>query len=320
MAIRRREFTGALLALGSSSAWATSDEYPNKPITLISSFAGFTELVGRFVAEQMAEELKRPVVVIPKPGANGIIAAQSVATAPPDGYTIFITTNTTHAANQTLFKKLPYDYVKDFAPVSGVMLGSSLICARPSLGVNSVAELTALAKQKAGQLTFGWGSSSARVAIEQYKQLADVDILSVPYKTNPQALNDLLGGRIDILSNDALSSAPLMEAGLLRALAVSGTRRMPLFPQLPTMHEAGVAGYDMPFWLATYAPAATPPAIVRQLNQAIVKVLSTPKAKEFMIKSGGEAFPTTPEELMKFQMAEADKWHQVVTKAGIPAE
>jgi tripartite-type tricarboxylate transporter receptor subunit TctC len=299
---------------------AQQDAYPSKPIRFVVCCAGFPDAVARLLAEQIGEQTKQSVVVDTRPGANGIMGAEIVAKSAPDGYTMFVGTNSTHAANQSLYKSLPYDYIKDFTPVSGISQGALLVVVNPALPVHSIADLTALAKKEPDKLNYGWASSSTRVAAELYKQIMGLQITDVPYKTVPQAATDLVGGRLDFMMADMVSAPPLVKAGKLRALAVTGVKRMSSFPDVPTMQEAGVPGYALTFWLAAYLPAGAPPAVTQRLNALLAAALDSQRVKEFLINAGSEPFPTTPEELMRFQVAEHDKWHKVIVGAGIQPE
>ncbi len=302
------------------AAHAQGDAFPSKPIRLVVCCTGFPEAVSRVVAEAITEATKAQVVIDPKPGANGILAAEYVAKAPPDGYTLLIGTNSTHAANQTLYKQLNYDFVKDFVPISALSQGALMLAVNPNLPAKSVAELTALAKKDPGKLTYGYASSSTRAAMEQYKQMAGISIQDVPYKTLPQATTDLLGGRLDLMIGDMVSLPPHVQSGKLRGLAVTGPKRMASFPDLPTMNEAGVTGYVLTFWLGIWAPAGTPAPVVQKLNEMVVAALKAPKVVEFLVKAGSEPFPTSSAELMKFQISEHQKWNKILVTAGIQPE
>jgi tripartite-type tricarboxylate transporter receptor subunit TctC len=249
-----------------------------------------------------------------------MIAAQQVAKAAPDGYTVLITTNTTHAANEHLYKKLTYDPVKDFAPITGLGKGGQVLVVRSDAPYKNVADLLAKARKDPGKLSFGSGSSSSRVAGEMFKQLSQTDILHVPYKSNPNALTDLLGGQIDLMITDTSTGVPQVKAGKLRALAVSTTQRNPLLPDIPTIDEAGVKGYDMGYWFAAYAPAGTPAPVVTRLREMLVAATQSAGAKGFFDGSGSVAWTTTPDELARFQAGETQKWGRVIKAAGIEAE
>jgi len=297
--------------------------FPEKPITFVVPFAAgtATDQIARALGNGVTAETKQPVVIDNKAGASGFIASQQVAKAPADGYTVLITTNTTHAANEHLFKKLPYDPVKDYAPVAALGKGGQIMVVNPSFPARSVAEFVALAKKEPGKYSFGSGSSSSRMAGELLQQMAGIQLLHVPYKSNTLAVTDLLGGQIHMMITDTATGLPQVKAGKLRALGVSGAQRSPLAPDVPTIAEAGVKGYEMGYWFAAYAPAKTPPAVVKRLNELLVKAAKSEAAKAaFYEPTGTEVFTSTPEELAKFQAAESQKWGRIVKAAGIEAE
>lgn len=308
----------AALAPGGARAQA----YPAKPITFVVPFAAgsATDQLARALGQSITDQTKQAVVVDNKGGASGMIAAQQVARAAPDGYTVLITTNTTHAANEHLYKKLSYDPVKDFVPVTGLGKGGQVLVVRADAPYRSVADVLAKARQTPGKLSFGSGSSSSRVAGEMFKQMSQTDILHVPYKSNPNAITDLLGGQIDMMITDTSTGLPQVKAGKLRALAISTAQRNPLLPDVPTIDEAGVKGYDMGYWFAAYAPAGTPPAVVARLRELLVAGTQSPAAKNFFDGSGSVAWTTTPEGLGQFQASETAKWGRVIKAAGIEAE
>ena len=301
---------------------AQAQTYPDKLITLVVPFAAgsATDQLARALGQELTAETKQAVIVENKPGGNAFIGAQAAAQAKPDGYTVFITTNTTHAANQHLYKKLPYDPVKDFEPVTGLGKGGQIMVVHPKVSAKTVAEFVELAKKQPGKVSFGSGSSSSRIAGELFQQMAAVELLHVPYKSNPNAINDLLGGQIDMMITDTATGVPQVKAGKLRALGVSGKTRSPLAPEVPTIDEAGVKGYEMGYWFAAYVPAKTPPAVVKRLNELLVKATTGPAVKNFYSSTGTERFVTTPEELAKFQAGESDKWGRIIKTAGIQPE
>ena len=255
-----------------------------------------------------------------KAGASGMLAAQAAAHAPADGYTVLITTNTTHAANEHLFKKLPYDPVKDYLPVIGLGKGGQVMIVNLDLPAKSVGEFIALAKSKPGKVSFGSGSSSSRVAGELFQQMAGIELLHVPYKSNPLAINDLLGGQINMMITDMATGLPQVKGGKVRALGVSTVKRSPLAPELPTISEAGVNGYEMSFWFAAYVPANTPPAVVAKLHDVLLEATRGSAMQHYYTSTGTDPFTTTPAELAKFQAAESEKWKIVIKKAGIEPE
>jgi tripartite-type tricarboxylate transporter receptor subunit TctC len=311
-----------LVLLGSLAVTAQAQTYPEKPIHFIVPFAAgsATDQLARALGQGVTEQAKQPIVVENKPGASGFIAAQQVAKAPPDGYTVLIATNTTHAANEHLFKKIPYDPIKDFAPVTTLGRGGQIMVVNPKLPVTSVKEFIDYAKKQPGKVTFGSGSSSSRIAGELFQQMAGVKLLHVPYKSNPLAINDLLGGQIDMMITDTATGLPQVKAGKLRALGVSAKKRSPLAPDVPTIDEAGVKDYEMTFWFAAYLPANTPAAIVNRLQALLVNATRGGAAQSFYATSGIDPYTMTPAELGKFQVAESQKWGRIVKAAGIEPE
>jgi tripartite-type tricarboxylate transporter receptor subunit TctC len=315
----RRLLLGALAAAIACGARA---EYPDKQFTFVVPFAAgsATDQLARSLGQEVTKVTKQAVIVDNKPGASGFIGAEAAKKAAPDGYTVFITTNTTHAANEHLFKKIPYDPVKDYLPVTGLGKGGQIMIVNLNMPAKSVAEFIALAKAQPGKISFGSGSSSSRVAGEMFQQLAGVELLHVPYKSNPLAINDLLGGQINMMITDTATGLPQVKGGKVRALAVSTARRSPLTPELPTIDEAGVKGYDMGFWFAAYVPANTPAAVVNKLHDVLVEATRGAAMQQFYATTGTAPFVTTPAELGKFQLVESDKWKTIIKKAGIEPE
>jgi tripartite-type tricarboxylate transporter receptor subunit TctC len=316
-------FKSALLAAAMlAGAQSQAQSYPSKPITIVVPFAAGsgTDQQARAAAQALTAEYNIPVIVDNRAGASGFIAAQYVAKAAPDGYTVLMTTNTTHAANEHLYKKLPYDPVKDFTPVALLSKGQMLLLVNPASPVKSVADLIAAAKKSPGKLNFGSGSSSSRVASELLKQMAQIDVVNVPYKSNPMAITDLLGGQVDFMFADGPTALPQVNGGKLRALAASGSKRMQSAATIPTVEETGIRGYDMSYWTAVYLPPAAPAAVTNKLNEMFLKVSTAPSMVAFQAATSGEASPSTPADLAKFQAAESLKWGRVIRAAGIEPE
>lgn len=311
-----------LTAWAAAATPALAQGYPDKSITFLVPFAAgsATDQLARALGQAVSTQTKQPVVVDNRPGASGFIAAQAAARAAPDGHTVLITTNTTHAANEHLYKKLPYDPVKDFQPVTLLGTGGQIMVVNPGLPVSSVTEFIAQAKKEPGKLTFGSGSSSSRIAGELFQQMADVKLIHVPYKSNPMAVADLLGGQIDMMITDAATGLPQIRSGKLRALGVSSRKRSPLAPEVPTIDEAGVKDYEMGYWFGAYVPAGTPAPVVSKLNQLLAQAMQGGEAKKFYETTGTEPVASTPEELASFQKAEAQKWGRIIKAAGIEAE
>ena len=321
--MKRFPLTMLTAALAVVPLLAQAQAFPEKPITFVVPFAAgtATDQIARALGTQITAETRQAVVIDNKAGASGFIASQSVAKAPADGYTVLITTNTTHAANEHLFKKLPYDPVKDFSRVAALGKGGQIMVVNPTFPAKSVAEFIALAKKEPGKYSFGSGSSSSRMAGELLQQMADIKLLHVPYKSNTLAVTDLLGGQINMMITDTATGLPQVKAGKLRALGFSSSTRSTLAPDVPTIAEAGVKGYEMGYWFAAYAPAKTPPAVVKRLNELLVKAAKSEAAKTaFYEPTGTEVFTSSPEELAKFQAGESQKWGRIVKAAGIEAE
>ncbi|MBA2965017.1 MULTISPECIES: Bug family tripartite tricarboxylate transporter substrate binding protein [Ramlibacter] len=302
---------------------ASAQVFPDRPITFVVPFAAgaATDQVARAVAGAVATATRQSVVVENKPGANGFIGVQFVAKATADGHTVLVTTNSTQVVNLHLFRKLPYDPVADFAPVTALGRGGQFMVVKPSFPAKTVAELVALAKKDPGTYSFGAGSSQSRVGVELLQQMAGIRLLHVPYKANAQALSDLMGGQTDMMMADATLALPQIKAGTLRALGYSGDKRSALAPDVPTVAEAGVPGYDMGYWFAAYVPAKTPPAVVRRLNELLVAAAHSEAARTaFYGQTGTEILTTTPEGLAQFQADESRKWAGIVKSAGIEPE
>jgi tripartite-type tricarboxylate transporter receptor subunit TctC len=305
------------------SVGASAADFPEKPIRFVVPFAAgtATDQLARALGRAVTLETKQQVIVDNKPGGNGFIGASEAARAAADGYTILIATNTTHAAADHLYKKLPYDPVKDFAPITGLGKGGQIMVVNAQSPITSVKDFIALAKKEPGKITFGSGSSSSRVAAELFQQLAGVQLLHVPYKSNTYAVTDLLGGQIQMMITDSATGLPHIKSGKLRALGYSAKTRSVLAPDLPTIAEAGVPGYDVGYWFAAYAPAKTPPPLVARLNELLSIAAKSPTANSgFYATSGTEVFLTSPEELAKFRQAESKKWGEIIKRAGIEKE
>lgn len=304
------------MAFFSSAAFAA---YPDKPITLVVPFpAGSgTDSVGRIFAEEISKQLGQPVVVENKPGANATIAANYVAQAKPDGYTLFVTTNTSHSAAPWLMKNVRYDPVKDFTPIARGGNLPFLLVTNPSRPYKTVGELVAYAKAHPGDVTYASGNSTGIVAGGTLGVAAGLDILHVPYKGTPQALTDLVGGQVDFMFTDVTSGKPFVDNGRLRALAVSTAKRSQLLPDLPSMEEAGVPNFDINSWNGYFGPAGMPPEIVLTLNKAINKIVADPESKARLAKLGFDAFSGTPEEFAQFVQEQYTLWGNLIKAANI---
>ena len=316
-----RQSIGAVLIGMIAAGAAAAQDYPAKPITFYVPFAAAsaTDVLARSLGQGITAETKQNVVIDNRPGANGIISAQAFIRTPADGYTVFIATNTTQAANEHLYKKLPYDPVRDFTPVAALARGGQVMIVNPRVPAKTVKEFIALAKRQPGKLTFGGGSSSSRVASELFQQMAGIQIIHVPYKSNPMAVTDVVGGQIDMMITDVVTGMPQVDAGKVRALGVSSPKRLPNAPDLPTIAET-VPGYELTFWFAAYLPAKAPPAVVSRLHDLFVNAGKAAPAQTFFKTTGIESWNTTSVELAKFQASESAKWSRVIKKAGIEPE
>ena len=325
-AFDRRHVAATVFALAATafpgSQSVAQDAYPSKPIRMVVSVGagGATDALTRRLAERMSKSMGTPIYVENQAGGSGVIAAQTVARAAPDGYTILIGTNTTHAGNASFLKNLPYDPINDFEPVARLGIAALVLSLNNSVPANTVPEFIAYAKANPGKMAFGAGTGSARLASEMLKSKASIDILSVPYKSNAQALTDLRGGQIQILLGDIALMLPQIRAGVVKGLAVSSARRSATMPELPTLQEAGVAGYELVGFIAAFAPAKTPEPIVRRLNEEMVRVLRDKEFVDSLTALGVDAAPTSPAQLREWVVSETRKWGELARGAGIQPE
>lgn len=309
----------ALALLSCSGVFAQG--FPTRPITIVvgSTAGSATDGLARAVAAEVGKETGQSVIVDNRAGAFGSIAAQHVARSQPDGYTVFMTTNTTQSANPHLLKKLSYDPLKDFAPVALLAKGPLLLVVNPKLGVNSIAELVALAKRQPGKLNYGSGSSSAQVATELFQQMTGTDFNYVPYRANPPAVMDLIAGQTDLMIVDLATTVPQVKAGKLKALGLSSPGRLSLMPGVPAISES-LPGYEFGYWNALYAPAGTPAPVVQKLNALMRKAMQTAAVRGVAEQSGMETALSSPEEMNRFQIAEYERWGKIIKTAGIQPE
>jgi len=304
--------------LGGTSALAQA--YPTKPVTIIVPFAagGTTDILARIIGQALTAELGQSVVVDNRAGAGGNIGGQAAAKAAPDGHTLFMGTVGTHAINASLYKKMPFDPVKDFAPLTRVANVPNLLVANPAQPYKSVKDLIAYAKANPGKVNFGssGNGSSIHLSGELFKSLAKVDMQHVPYKGSAPAVTDLLGNQIDIMFDNMPSAIQHVRSGSLVPLAVTTAKRSPELPNVPAIAEAGVPGYEATSWFGMFAPAGTPAPVLAKLNAAIVKVLAQPDVKKKINEQGAEVYSETPEQFAAFIQAESVKWGKVVKESG----
>src|SRR3954452_6646425 len=295
-----------------------AQDYPSRPIHIIAPFGPgtATDTVARVVAAELTRLTGQAAVVDNKPGAEGQIGAQAAATAAPDGYTIFVTTQTTQSINQHVYKKLMYDPVKSCEPISGLSGGAQMVIVRNDLPVKTIPELIALAQAQPGKLTFGSGNGSARGAAELFRIMAKVDLLGVPYKTQPQVVADLLGGRIDVTFSDFTVGLPPVRDGRARGLGVTSLERYPGLEQYPAVAEF-VPGYESRPWNAVYAPAGTPKPIIDKLNKLIREAVASEAYGNLLKTTLAVPFACSPAPLAAFQAKETIKWGEIVRTAGM---
>ena len=314
----------ATLLLLSLAASAVAQSYPSRPIRLIVPFApgGSADLVGRLLAQQLSESVGQPVVVENKGGASGMLGNDYVAKSPPDGYTLSVGTLGPFAVNQTLYEHVPYDNIRDFAPITLTGISSHILVAHPSVPVQNVTELIALAKTKPGQLTFassGTGNAT-HLTFELFKARAGIEIVHVPYKGGGPAMADLVGGQVLFSFASMASAVPFVKAGRLRAIAVSGGERSALFPDVPTVGESGLPGFASEDWQGILAPAKTPAEVVMKLNGEIARILALPEVKAKLAAAGFDAKSSTPEAFGQFIQAETLKWAKLLKGIGLKAQ
>ncbi len=308
------------IAAATAPAHAQAPAYPTKPIHWVVPFApgGTTDILARTIGEKLAIALGQPVIIENKPGAGGGLGATYTAKAAPDGYTIMGGTISTHAINASLYKDLQYDPVKDFVPIMLIARVPNLLVINPNIPANNVAELIALMKANPGKYTFAssGNGTSQHLSGELFKTMAGVDMQHIPYKGSPPALQDVVGGAVSMTFDNITTAWPLAKNGNLRALAVTTARRSSVAPDVPTLAESGLAGYEVGSWQGVFAPAGTPPAIVKRLNTEMVKILNMPDVREKLVGLGAEPVGNTPEEFSALVKTEVVKWADVVKKSG----
>ena len=304
----------------SSIAISVHAQYPNKPIKMVVPFppGGTTDILARAVAADLQKSLGQPVIVDNKAGAGGNIGSDYVAKSAPDGYTLLMGTVGTHAINVSLYPKMPYDAVKDFSPVSLVAGVPNVLVAAPNYPINSVKDLIDAAKKSPDAVTFASSGNGTSIHLsgELFKQLAGVQMTHVPYKGSSAALPDVMSGQVNVMFDNAPSVMPQIRGGKLKAIAVTSGKRSPALPNVPTIAESGVAGFEASSWFGVLAPAGTPKEIVDKLSQAIAKALQTAEMKDRLAAQGADAVGNTPEQFAAHIKAEIDKWAKVVKASG----
>ena len=318
--ILRATLAACALAIGATAALAQA--YPNAPVTLVVPFAAGsgTDSVARAVASGLAARLKQPVIVDNKPGANAQIAAQFVAKAKPDGYTLFMTTNTSHSANPALYKSLKYDPIKDFTPVARVGELPFALAVNPAVPAKTLAELLDYARANPGKLSYATPNSTSLVAMESIKHIAKIDVLGVPYKSSPQAMTDLVGGQVQIYVADLGSGMGMLKTDKVRALGVTTAQPTPMLPGVPPIGQT-VKGFDLTSWNGIFGPAGLPQPMVQRLNTELQAVLADKDLQDKLAQIGFQVWPSkTPEEFTQYVAGQLTHWRTLIQQAGIQPE
>jgi tripartite-type tricarboxylate transporter receptor subunit TctC len=303
------------------AAAASADAYPSRPIRYVvgGSVGGGADSLARAIGQQLAERWGQQVVFDNRPGGGGIVASEIVAKSPPDGYTLLMAF-TSHVTNPSLYPKLSYDPVRDFAPITLVATIPNVLVVHPAVPADSVAALIALAKSRRLSFASTGSGASTHLAGVLFSHSSGATLLHVPYKGAGPAITGVLMGETDVMFATMLSILPQVRAGKLRALAVTGSRRSPAAPELPTIDEAGLRGYEANAWFATFAPAGTSPALVRRLNAQIAGIVNAPDVRSRLAAQGAEPATSSPEELGRYAASETERWHKVIRASGAKAD
>ncbi len=293
--------------------------FPDRTIRLLIPYgaASSTDVLARILAETITAETKQPVIIENKPGAEGFIGVQAAATAAPDGYTVLVTTSSTQVVNLHLYKKLPYDPVKDFIPVRTLGQSALGMTVNANSPYKSAGEFMEAARRQPGKLTFGSATATTRLAAEMFQQQATVQLLNIPYKSNALMLNALIAGEIDVLFSDTALVIPHVKSGRLRTIGVTGLQRMPALPEVATLKDSGISDYYLTFWYGAWVPAHTPAPVVARLNDLLAKAMRSPGAQAFLATGGAETFDLSGEQFSAFQASEIAKFGKIVKGANI---
>lgn len=314
-------FGGVVLSTAFSAA--ADDTYPSKTIKWVVPFTpgGAMDTMARTLGDKMSQSMKQPIVIENRPGAGGVIGSTMVAKSEPDGYTMMIV-SIGHAVNPSLYPKLSYDPIKDFEPVSLVGVVPNVLVVNPAVKANNVSELVALAKQQPGKLSFASAGTGTTIHLagELFASMANIDILHVPYKGSAPAVTDLMGRQVDMMFDSVSSAKPYIDSGRLKPLAVTTNKRSSVLPNVPTVAESGIKGYELNGWYAVFVPAKTPQPIVNRLNAELVKALKQPEVKARFTQIGAEAVGSTPAELAQYLKSETAKWSEIVRARNIKAD
>jgi tripartite-type tricarboxylate transporter receptor subunit TctC len=305
------------------TAWmctsALAQDYPNRPVRIIVPFAagGPADIYARFLGQRLQEALGQPFVIEDRPGGGSVIGTDVVAKSPADGYTLLLMSNT-HTVNESLMPSKPYALMRDFVPIAAINYSDLVLVVNPAVPVSTLGELLALARSKPGKLNYASSGPGTpyHMAGELFKAMANVDIVHVPYKGSSQARTDVLGGQVDMMFDAVTTMSEFARAGKVKALATTGKVRSAVLPNVPTMSEAGVAGYEAVIWLGLMAPKGTPPEIVKRLNAEVVKIVSKPEVRDEWAKQGAAAMIMSPEEFTRYMNDDIVKWERIVRISG----
>ena len=300
---------------------AAADVYPARTVRIVVPFAagGSTDLLARSIAQRLNEAWKQPVIVDNRPGGGGIVGSDLVAKSAPDGYTLLLGTVTTHAAAASLYRKLPYDPLRDFAPITEIAYIPQLLSVHPSLPIRSVKELASLAKARPGDLNYGTAGngSASHMAMALFESTAKVRMTHVPYSGTGPALAALLGGHLSLMFDVIMTSLPHTQSGKVRTIGISSLERAPITPNVPTIAESGYPGYEALVWFGLFAPPATPPDIVRRVQEETARALAAPAMRDLLSSQGLVTVASTPDAFRKRVLSEIAKWKKVIDDAGI---
>jgi tripartite-type tricarboxylate transporter receptor subunit TctC len=315
---------GALaLLLAAVSFASAAQNYPTRPVKIVVPYGvgGSADVFGRFLAAKLSDALGQPFVIENRPGGGAVIGTDAVAKSAPDGYTLLVMSNT-HAVNETLIPKKPYDLMRDLAPVTGINSQDLLLVVNPRVPVSNLKELIAYAKKNPGKLNYASSGPGTpyHMAGELFKHMAGVDIVHIPHKGSDQARTAVLGGQVELMFDAISTIIAHVHAGKLKALGTTGKTRSPVTPDIPTVSEAGVPGYEAPIWLGLMAPSATPRPIVDQLSSAVGKIVNSPEVKENWLKQGAVPMAMKPDEFGKFLRADIEKWGKLVRETGMKVQ
>jgi tripartite-type tricarboxylate transporter receptor subunit TctC len=317
-----RRIAALALLVAAAAPARGADQYPSRQVTLVVPFTAgsVTDMTARLLAQYLQEALGQPFVIEDKGGGGGLIGAGAVARAQPDGYTLLITSNTTHSAAQGLFKNVPYDPIKDFEPVARIGAFPGFVAVNGRLPINSIQELVAYAKANPGKLEYGHGNSTGQIVGEAIKYRTGIDIVRVAYRSNPAAITDLLAGHIAMMVPDFGTGMEHARAGRIRPLAVMTRKRNPALPDIPTLDETVMPGFDVVPWVGMFAPAGTPPAAIAVLSREMEKILAKPEIRRRFTDTGTNVFYSGTEEFRDYVKSELVKWLALCKEAGIEPE